>query len=82
MPFWKKLETVNEPEEEPNERSILRDLPPHISTRRRQTTFQIPETANAQSNYEDSRTFHPFGFTTDFTNCYGAEVSRNVCLVT
>jgi len=57
MPFWKKLETANEPEEELNERLILRDLPPHISMRKRQTTFQIPKTANTQSNYEDSRTF-------------------------
>jgi len=65
---WNKLETTNKPEEEPNERLILRDLPPHISTRRRQTTFWIPKTTNTQSNYEDSRTFHPLDFTTDFTN--------------
>jgi len=57
MPFWKKLETVNELEEELNERSILRDLPPHISMRKRWTTFQIPKTTNMQSDYEDSRTF-------------------------
>jgi len=31
MPFWKE-ENVNEPKEEPNERLILRNLPPHIST--------------------------------------------------
>jgi len=57
MPFWKKLETVNDPEEELNERSILRDLPPHISMRKRWTTFQIPKTTSVQSDYEDSRTF-------------------------
>jgi len=68
MPFWKKPETVNEPEEELNERSILRDLPPHISMRKKQMTFQIPETTNAQSDYEDSRTFQPLNFTTDFTS--------------
>jgi len=67
MPFWKKLETMNKPEE-PNERSILRDLPPHISARRRQTAFWIPETTNVQADYEDSRTFYPLDFTTDFTN--------------
>jgi len=68
MPFWKKPETANGPEEEPNERSILRDLPPHISARRRQTTFWIPKTTNVQSNYEDSKTFCLVNFTTDFTN--------------
>jgi len=67
MPFWKE-EIANEMEEEPNKRLILRDLPSHISTRRRWATFQLTDPANVQSNYEESRTYQPLDFTTDFTN--------------
>jgi len=67
MPFWKE-ETANEPREDLNERSILGDLPPHVSTSRKQATFQSADITNMQTDYEESRTYQPLDFTTDFTN--------------
>ena len=68
MPFWRDEAPQEEDEELDPNISILRDLPPHLRKGKRKTTFASVPTyfPSREEDEEESRTYDPHSFTTDF----------------